>query len=88
MRDTLPFCSGVGIQFDGCRSDNGYMKSKKSVHTGIRTLGASAVAGIGGAGELDPAVRTGIEKDEWGLRSAAAVMERAVELARLVGKRS
>jgi len=58
------------------------------VHTGISTLGASAVASIGGAGEFDPAVRTGIEKDEWGLRSAAAVMERAVELARLVRKRS
>jgi multimeric flavodoxin WrbA len=56
------------------------------VHTGISTLGASAVASIGGAGEFDPAVRIGIEEDEWGLKSAAAVMERAVELAGLVRK--
>lgn len=56
------------------------------VHTSISTLGASAVASIGGAGEFDPAVRIGIEEDEWGLKSAAAVMERAVELAGLVRK--
>jgi multimeric flavodoxin WrbA len=56
------------------------------VHAGISTLGASAVASMGGAGEFDPSVRTGVEKDDWGLKSAAAVMERAVELARLIGR--
>jgi multimeric flavodoxin WrbA len=55
-----------------------------SANTGISTLGASAVASINGSGDFDPSVRLGIDQDELGLDSAKAIMERAVELVRLV----
>jgi multimeric flavodoxin WrbA len=57
-----------------------------SAHKGISLLGASAVASIHGSGDFDPAVRLGINEDESGLDSAKAIMERAVELVRLLKK--
>jgi multimeric flavodoxin WrbA len=58
-----------------------------SVHQGISHLGASALASRNGAGGFDPGVRLGIEEDEPGCESAVHIMERALELAKLV-KRS
>jgi multimeric flavodoxin WrbA len=55
-----------------------------SVHTGVSPLGASALASPGGSGEFDPSVRLGIGDDEAGLSSARAIMERALEVARLL----
>jgi multimeric flavodoxin WrbA len=55
-----------------------------SAHTGISTLGASAVASIRGSGNFDPSIRLGISEDDLGLESARAMMERAVELVKLI----
>lgn len=55
-----------------------------SVHKGVSPLGASAVASRNGAGGFDPSVRLGIEEDADGLDSAVHIMDRALELARLV----
>jgi multimeric flavodoxin WrbA len=55
-----------------------------SSHKGVSTLGASAVASIHGSGDFDPSVRIGIKEDELGLESAKAIMERAVELVKLI----
>lgn len=57
-----------------------------SVHKGISPLGASAVASRYGAGIFDPSLRLGVEEDELGLDSAKRIIERAVELAKLVKK--
>ncbi|QTA91267.1 flavodoxin family protein [Desulfonema magnum] len=57
-----------------------------SVHKGISTLGASAVASKNGAGVFDPSVRLGIEEDAPGLDSANQIMKRAVELVKLIKK--
>ena len=55
-----------------------------STHASASPLGASAVSSIDGAGMFEQNIRLGIEHDEPGLKSAAAVMERALELARLI----
>ncbi|MBN2298688.1 MAG: flavodoxin family protein [Deltaproteobacteria bacterium] len=55
-----------------------------STHTSISPLGASAVSSTGGTGVFDPDIRLGVENDEPGLASAAAVMERAMGLAGLI----
>jgi multimeric flavodoxin WrbA len=57
-----------------------------SVHKGISPLGASAVASRHGAGTFDPSLRLGVEEDEPGLDSAKQIIERAVELVKLVKK--
>ena len=59
-----------------------------AVHKGVSPLGASAFASSGGSGDFDPSVRLGIENDKLGLQSARFIMRRAMELAKLVGKRS
>lgn len=55
-----------------------------SVHKGISPLGASAVSSEHGAGDFDPSVRIGIENDKPGLESAVYLMERAMELSKLM----
>ena len=57
-----------------------------SVHKGISPLGASAVASRQGAGIFEPSLRLGIEEDEPGLDSAKQIIDRAVELVKLVKK--
>ena len=57
-----------------------------SVHKGISPLGASAVASRNGAGVFDKEVRLGIEEDLSGIDSAKQIMNRAVELAKLIKK--
>ncbi|HOO47643.1 MAG TPA: flavodoxin family protein [Deltaproteobacteria bacterium] len=59
-----------------------------STHTSISPLGASAVSSREGTGVFDPEIRLGVENDQAGLDSAAAVMERAIELAGLIKGRS
>jgi len=54
-----------------------------SIHQGVSPLGASAVASERGAGVFNPSIKLGILEDESGLESAAKIMERAVELAKL-----
>lgn len=55
-----------------------------SVHTSVSPLGASAVASPGGTGLFDPAVRLGVEVDEPGLRSGEAIVDRAIEVMKLL----
>ncbi len=55
-----------------------------STHGSISPLGASAVSSMGGEGVFDQDIRLGTERDEPGLTSADAVMERALDLARLI----
>ena len=55
-----------------------------SSHKGISPLGASAVASKDGAGTFDPSIRLGIEEDKPGLDSARLIMERAIELVKLI----
>ena len=55
-----------------------------STNRGISTLGASGVASRHGGGMFDPSLRLGVEEDESGLDSAKKIMERAIELAKLV----
>jgi multimeric flavodoxin WrbA len=55
-----------------------------SVHSGISPLGATAVASRNGTGAFDPAVRLGVDEDAPGLDSARHIMERALELTRLI----
>lgn len=55
-------------------------------HASISPLGAGAVASIHGEGNFDPAVRIGVREDQAGLKSAAAALSRALELADLVHK--
>lgn len=55
-----------------------------SVHSGVSVLGASAVASRYGSGDFDPSIRLGALEDQAGFESAAAVMQRAVELLQLI----
>jgi multimeric flavodoxin WrbA len=55
-----------------------------TIHSCISPLGASALASRHGAGVFDPAVRVGIKEDDDGLKSARALLDRAVELAELI----
>lgn len=55
-----------------------------SVHHCVSPLGASAVSSPEGCGLFDKDIRLGVEHDRAGIHSAAAMMERAVELASLV----
>jgi len=55
-------------------------------HASISPMGASAVASIHGEGKFDPSIRIGIKEDEAGLKSAKAVLSRALELAELIHK--
>jgi multimeric flavodoxin WrbA len=57
-----------------------------STNKGVSTLGASGVASRHGGGMFDPSLRLGVEEDELGLDSAKKIMERAVELAKLIKK--
>jgi multimeric flavodoxin WrbA len=54
-----------------------------TAHGCISPLGASAMASEHGEGKFDPAVRLGVEIDRAGLRSARALLTRAIELAEL-----
>ncbi|MFW9995968.1 MAG: flavodoxin family protein [Candidatus Odinarchaeota archaeon] len=53
---------------------------------GVSPLGASAVASPNGSGKFDRNSRLGVRQDELGLQSAAATMERAIELATLINR--
>lgn len=55
-----------------------------TTHSSISTLGASAVSSIHGTGKFDPEIRIGINEDEAGLKSADAVLSRALELVELM----
>ena len=55
-----------------------------TVHSGVSALGASALASRYGSGDFDASVRLGVTDDDAGAESAAAIMQRAVELAKLV----
>lgn len=55
-----------------------------SVHHCISPLGASAVASPYGSGMFDKEIRLGIERDNPGLHSASAMMNRAVELSTIL----
>ena len=55
-------------------------------HGCICQLGASAVASKHGAGAFDVSIRHGVNNDVDGLKSAQAIMNRAVELAKRLGK--
>ncbi len=55
-----------------------------TIHSCISPLGASALASRHGAGVFDPEVRVGIQEDTDGLKSARALLDRAVELAELI----
>jgi multimeric flavodoxin WrbA len=55
-----------------------------SVHDCISPLGASAVSSPGGTGVFDKSIRLGVEKDPFGLHSASAMMNRAVELSTIL----
>lgn len=55
-------------------------------HASISPLGASAVASRHGEGKFDPSVRLGVNEDDAGKRSAAAVLSRALELDGLIHK--
>ncbi|HPJ94452.1 MAG TPA: flavodoxin family protein [Deltaproteobacteria bacterium] len=57
-----------------------------STHGSVSPLGASAVSSSGGAGIFEQDIGLGTAHDEPGLKSADAVMERALELARLIRK--
>jgi len=57
-----------------------------SVHKGISPLGASAVASRHGAGSFEPMLRLGVLEDAPGLDSAKHIMDRAVELVKLIKK--
>ncbi len=55
-------------------------------HESISPMGAAAVASIHGEGNFDPSIRIGMKKDEAGLKSANAVLSRALELVELINK--
>jgi len=54
-----------------------------TAHACISPLGASAVSSRHGEGKFDPAERLGVSEDRAGLRSARALLTRAIELAEL-----
>ena len=53
-------------------------------HASISPLGAAAVASRHGEGNFDPSIRVGINEDEAGLKSADALLSRALELTELI----
>jgi len=57
-----------------------------SVHQGISPLGASVLTSIKGSGNFDPAVSLGMENDEPGIQSTQLILQRAMELAKLIKK--
>ncbi len=59
-----------------------------SVHHCISPLGASVVASPQGSGMFDKSIRLGVEKDNFGLHSASAMMNRALELSAIMKRES
>jgi hypothetical protein len=59
-----------------------------SVPNTVSPLGASAVASTQGSGEFDPSIRLGITQDKLGLDSGKAIMERSIELVKLIKRES
>ena len=57
-----------------------------TTHSSISPLGAAALASSHGEGDFDPDNRTGITEDEAGIKSADALLDRAIELAGLIHK--
>jgi multimeric flavodoxin WrbA len=57
-----------------------------TVHSSISPMGAAAVASIHGEGKFDPSIRIGINEDQAGLKSAKAILARALELVELIHK--
>ncbi|MFV0437344.1 MAG: flavodoxin family protein [Desulfopila sp.] len=55
-------------------------------HASISPLGAAAVSSSHGEGTFEPSVRLGALADSAGLKSAGALLARALELARLLGR--
>ncbi len=55
-----------------------------AIHSCVSPLGASALASRHGAGVFDPAGHVGIQEDIDGLKSARALLDRAVEPAELI----
>jgi multimeric flavodoxin WrbA len=53
-------------------------------HNSVSPLGASGVSSPDGSGTFDKAIRTGVEKDENGLKSGRVIMNRAVEIATIL----
>ncbi len=56
-----------------------------SVHHCISPLGASAVSSPSGMGQFDKEIRHGVKDDLAGLHSGSAMIDRAIELAELIG---
>ena len=54
-----------------------------TIHSSISPLGASAVSSMHGDGKFEPSVHLGIKEDQAGIKSAEALLERALELAKL-----
>lgn len=57
-----------------------------TVHSSISPMGASSVSSIHGEGEFDPSIHIGIREDKAGLKSARALVDRALELLELMHK--
>jgi multimeric flavodoxin WrbA len=57
-----------------------------TVHSSISPMGAAAVASIHGEGKFDSSIRIGINEDQPGLKSAKAILARALELVELIHK--
>jgi len=57
-----------------------------TVHSCISPMGASSVSSRHGEGEFDPSIHIGIGEDNAGLQSAKALVDRAVELLKLMHK--
>ena len=55
-------------------------------HASTSPMGAAAVASMHGEGTFEPSIRIGMKEDEAGLKSAKAVLFRALELASLINK--
>ncbi len=55
-----------------------------SVHHAGAFYGGGAVSSLGGTGKFDPADKLQVLKDEWGLNSGRCIVERMVEVARLL----
>ena len=55
-------------------------------HASISPMGAAAVASMHGEGTFDPSIRIGIKNDGAGLKSADAVLSRAMELVELINR--
>ena len=57
-----------------------------TTHSSISPMGAAAVASMHGEGKFDSSIRIGINEDEAGLKSANALLSRALELVELIHK--